>query len=863
MSQLKYRTRSMSSPERKQKIYFSCHPDDFAKYFEEIADDILEKQDCVIWYEENREDGWNQEEHFRNLGQMLMLVIPVTNKFLKEPNRAKDLEFPYAVENHIPILPVMVENGLEETFNQVCGELQFLDRNNTDQTAISYENKLDTFLSSVLVGEEQILKIKEAFEGYIFLSYRKKDRWQAQNLMELLHKCDFCRDVAIWYDEFLVPGENFNRTIEEALEKSRAFVMAITPNMVNEVNYVMTTEYPMAREKNKFVIPVIMTETEEEQLKEKFEDIPDPVPGGYVPGTELKKALKKCFKEIEGKKRNDSPDHLYYMGLAYLNGIDMEINQPRAKELLTTAAEKGYEPAMKKLADMYRYGDGVERDYHQCLSWQEKLVEAGEKRLLAGGTFEAGEISSILNQRVKLANDYASVWQDEKSKECYEKIMFYTRNLKEEGSIPIFGMMYLLSCQMVATWHGDHGNLEEAKAYCEETMELAYKLPVNELTEANMMEALQLVYTCYGQILQKTGEKEQAEEYFRKSQNILVEKAYANERTLSYLVGNYLDFETLRYEADDLEGAKTYCDKCMELLQKYKKKKDTPGYLGLVTRVCWSRGEIAAKEKDWKEALIHFNTALDAAEKLYEDNNSLRNRKRLMDISVLVADICMKMEMYPEARIYNMYAAYWESLIYLETGMEEDKEWVIAYCARAMKTLTFAGASCEVRKIFQEFTWTMMIQAEEEKTEEAKGNLASAYFMQSLLSKIEGKEYKKMMKEAHAIWSGLNSDKKKYERLIKTAAGEILDLLERDEIRNQYETMMENMNRWMMERPLSSKSENEENITETEDASDLSRYHGSGILGLDPYYDWDDDFWDEPKEKKKGIVGWLKKLLHI
>jgi hypothetical protein len=69
--------------------------------------------------------------------------------------------------------------------------------------------------------------------------------------MKLIHKNEFCRDIAIWYDEFLTPGENFNDSIRAALCKSDLFVLTVTPNLVNEPNYVEATEYPMALEEQK------------------------------------------------------------------------------------------------------------------------------------------------------------------------------------------------------------------------------------------------------------------------------------------------------------------------------------------------------------------------------------------------------------------------------------------------------------------------------------------------------------------------------------------------------------------------------------------------------------------------------------
>ncbi|MDE6780419.1 MAG: hypothetical protein K2J40_03040 [Ruminococcus sp.] len=48
-----------------------------------------------------------------------------------------------------------------------------------------------------------------------------------------------------------MPGENFNVSIENALKKSELFTMLVTPNLVQEKNYVMEVEYPMAVREDK------------------------------------------------------------------------------------------------------------------------------------------------------------------------------------------------------------------------------------------------------------------------------------------------------------------------------------------------------------------------------------------------------------------------------------------------------------------------------------------------------------------------------------------------------------------------------------------------------------------------------------
>ena len=48
---LKYKTNEMGDPQGKPKVYFACHPDDFAGAFPLLSDDILEISDCAVWYD--------------------------------------------------------------------------------------------------------------------------------------------------------------------------------------------------------------------------------------------------------------------------------------------------------------------------------------------------------------------------------------------------------------------------------------------------------------------------------------------------------------------------------------------------------------------------------------------------------------------------------------------------------------------------------------------------------------------------------------------------------------------------------------------------------------------------------------------
>ena len=273
---LKCKTLGEGSPNGKPRVFFTCHPADFERSFEKISADIFAAQNCAIFYTPDMEYRIPQEDMEVDIVAMNLVVIPVSLKLLREPNRAMDVDFPFAQNHGITVLPIMIESGVESVYARPdkFGKRQYLDSVTTDPTAVPYAEKLKKFLHSVLVDDETAQRIRRAFDAYIFLSYRKKDRRFANDLMRLIHKEPLCRDIAIWYDEYLVPSEEFDKNIRKALEKSELFTLLVTPNLINEENYVRTHEYPQARSSGKPILPVEAEKTDRKELEKQFEGIP-------------------------------------------------------------------------------------------------------------------------------------------------------------------------------------------------------------------------------------------------------------------------------------------------------------------------------------------------------------------------------------------------------------------------------------------------------------------------------------------------------------------------------------------------------------------------------------------------------------
>lgn len=378
-----YKTGDNTRPEGKANIYFCCHPDDFDKYFNTISNEIFLSHNCAIWFIDKDEN--RNEEFFESLKMMRLFVMPITSNLLCTTNHALDTDFRFAMENGIPILPLMQEPELIDIFNAKCGDLHFLDKTNQDITAISYETKLKKYLSNILVDDDTTKKIRDSFDAYIFLSYRKKDRKYANELLRNIHSNKECRNIAVWYDEFLTPGENFRENIENLMDSCKIFTLLVTPRISEQVedkkgrrkdNFVITDELPMALKKkseNKLsILAVEMEKTEPNIIKQL--NLSSYVTFGTVA---YQRQLNDAISTIPTTV-NDSAQQSFFIGLAYLDGIDVEINRELAIELITTAAEKGFEPALNKLANIYYYGEGVNPDRNKAFQIYQQLCSLYE-----------------------------------------------------------------------------------------------------------------------------------------------------------------------------------------------------------------------------------------------------------------------------------------------------------------------------------------------------------------------------------------------------------------------------------------------------------------------------------------------------
>ena len=417
-SALRYTVRQNSDSAFQHKVFCAFASDDHA-HFDRIAKDILSLFDCALFYYPERVTPPELDTLEADLDAMSAIVLIVTSRFLFGNDPFFQNVVHYAKERGIPILPILMEEGLENAINEALGNLQCLSPffEKSDATVLPFCEKLKKYFSSVFATEVSKEQLKSGFSASIFLSYRKKDRKVAKKLIDLIHASPECRRIAIWYDEFLIPGEDFNEGISAELCDSTLFVLAVTPFTADGNNYIKMTEYPMASALNKPILPFEMEETDRGVIREAFPDMPAPVTPDSA--DTVRKVLENALEALDIQPVEATRERSFYMGLAYLMGVCVEKNYTYARELIGQAAEEKLPEAIERLALMYKTGEAVGQDLTRATALFDELLALKE----ADKNADRDTVKDYFRIAFELAETASQNGDVTKATDTYQKIV--------------------------------------------------------------------------------------------------------------------------------------------------------------------------------------------------------------------------------------------------------------------------------------------------------------------------------------------------------------------------------------------------------------------------------------------------------
>ena len=436
-----------------------------------------------------------------------------------------------------------------------------------------------------------------------------------------------CRDIAIWYDEFLTPGEDFNDAIKAALEKSGLFALAVTPNLINEINYILNIEYPMAQEMGKNILPAEMEPTDREKLREMYPDIPDVVVRSDK--QTLCDRLMTSLKGLAIAENDNDPQHNFFIGLAYLGGIDVEVNHERAVNLITGSAEQGYIPAIEKLVSMYNSGEGVSRDYHKAVEWQKSLVEERKKKYESN----PGETTALilLSDLWDLGDAYQALGQLSSAQNTYEEMRCFSEQFSQKYTDKRFTRYQSVSYNKLGDIAKAQGKLSDAEEWYRKGLAIAEELEKETGTVEEARRDLSISYNNLGNLAKAQGKLRDAEEWYRKSlamnENIAEESEEIQaRRDLSVSYDKLGDIAKAQGKLSDAE--EWYC-KGLVIFEALAKKTGTVqarrdlsfGYVNL--------GHIAEAQGRLSEAEEWYRKSLAIDEALAEETGTVQARRDL------------------------------------------------------------------------------------------------------------------------------------------------------------------------------------------------------------------------------------------
>lgn len=630
MNHLNYVTRGGSNPQGKPKVFFSAHPGD-TDCLGEVEKLILDRQDCVFFWLESDPGKEEEREHLFNLSLMQLLVVPVTTKLLTSRNRAKDTDIPFALAHHIPVLPLMYEPGLEQLFNKTIGNIQFLVVHDTDVTAISFGEKLSRFLDSVLVGDGMQEKIREAFDAYIFLSYRKKDRHHANRLIKLIHDNPEYRDIAIWYDEFLVPGDNFNDAIRNAMEKSEIFALAVTPQILEADNYVMRVEYPVARQRGITILPVEMHEPKKndprvdmDQLEAEFRGI------GRVEDEQKKeevhRTLSELRKRIPRKEPDPSPEeklqHAFLIGLAYLNGIDTETDYDRAFRMISSCADENYLPALDQLVLMYENGKGVGCDYYKAAETQGRIAGILESQYKANSGDEE-KLQLLISALCSFGDRNRELMRWEQAEEAYARMLAYC----ETGRTPMLRRYAAVGHSLLGAVYQAQNRFDDAAASYEKAGSIRKELPKSPEFYPETAESENRLAELY----MAAGKPEPAGEHYRAMVDILREYRRARQTPEAgmYLCAGLNGLGAACMAAGNFSEAERCLREDLEISSRLAEELRSPEGDRNYNTSLQTAGDLYMELGNTAQAEEFYRKALEISEKLYGKTGAIGDCRSL------------------------------------------------------------------------------------------------------------------------------------------------------------------------------------------------------------------------------------------
>lgn len=369
-----------------RNVLIICHPQQIPYYLSQVKDFIWERFTNITIWQTNSEIG-DRNQLLKEVDQMDAVICFITEILASTPNEIGDDLIPAVIEKKCPFLPILDDENLEQTFDQKYGHIHFAKCK--EKREIRFD-VIEEFIKGLPFSEEhrnQWFELSnrdiEFFSQSYFISYRKVDGKYIDYLQHRIHEDPSLIETQLWYDSYLVPGEDYDKNLITIIEKCSAVILVITPHLLEPDNYVLRIEIPFAKKCGKTVIGVLMEETDLRAIRDLY-------------GVEKIYKLEEwaSFTDILFDAGIPIPDvdsyplRLFGLATAYIGGSNVEHNMKIACDLLYQAAQYKYMPAYEKLIEIktgeyeehQRQYDESYKDTDEAVRLFERYIKILEER---------------------------------------------------------------------------------------------------------------------------------------------------------------------------------------------------------------------------------------------------------------------------------------------------------------------------------------------------------------------------------------------------------------------------------------------------------------------------------------------------
>lgn len=359
---------------------------------ESITDTLLKEIEnnlsCCVWrvVEESKTESETQkvydiEMEMSTISQMSLIIIYISKDFFEVDNYILEEICPIIKSNKIPMIPLVEESTEEflEKYEKIFASTQYVSVGKEFPVEV-IKDKIKKKIHETLISAEKYDVIANNLPEKFFLSYRKKERRAALKIMNKIHSHNDLRNIPIWYDDLLTIGEDYNDEIDEKIVECSVFILMITDSVLEEGNYVREIEVPRAISLNKCIVPISMSkDINEEDIKKIFPDIPEIL---SIDDTKFSDKLLGRIKHTLNNISNRTCEQMYYLGLAYMYGVETERDYKVAFDILKSVAEKGYNASYDRIVYCLLNACGTEKDIDAAVMWQSKIVDLNKRKYM-------------------------------------------------------------------------------------------------------------------------------------------------------------------------------------------------------------------------------------------------------------------------------------------------------------------------------------------------------------------------------------------------------------------------------------------------------------------------------------------------